>query len=218
MNEYVRPHRDRAVLLTIDTQNDFTTPGAPAAVEGTAEAVPRMRRLVDGFRSVDAPIVHVIRLYRRDGSNVDRCRKEAIESGAAIVRPGTDGAELVTELKPATDVRLDADQLLQGRFQEVGPGEWIMYKPRWGAFYSTDLDDFLRDRSVDTVVVCGCNFPNCPRTTVYEASERDYRIVFVPDATSGTHPTGLAELENIGVTLMDAEEASEWISGEPAAH
>lgn len=212
MNEYTRPHRDSAVLLTIDTQNDFTKPGAPAEIEGTAEVVPQIRRLVEMFRSADALIVHVIRLYKPDGSNVDQCRRDAIEAGAEIVRPETDGAELVEELKPSADVRLDADQLLRGGFQEVGPEEWIMYKPRWSAFYSTDLDDFLRDRSINTVVVCGCNFPNCPRTTVYEASERDYRIVVVPDATSGTYPRGLDELENIGVAVMDAETTSEWIT------
>lgn len=212
MNGYVRPNRENVVLLTIDVQNDFTLPGAPAEIEGTAEAVPQIQRLVKTFRAENAPIVHVIRLYEQNGSNVDQCRRKKIESGAEIVKPRTDGAELVEELKLSADVQLDADQLLQGGFQAVGPREWIMYKPRWSAFYSTDLDDFLSVRSVNTVVICGCNFPNCPRTTVYEASERDYRIVFVPDATSGTYPRGLNELENIGVTLMDTEDAREWIA------
>lgn len=212
MNEYIRPHRDSAVLLTIDTQNDFTLPGAPAEIEGTAEAVPRMQRLVETFRSKDKPIVHVVRLYEQDGSNVDRCRRERIESGAEIVRPGTDGAELVEELKPSANVRLDADQLLHGEFQEVGSREWIMYKPRWSAFYRTELDDFLDALSVDTVVVCGCNFPNCPRTTIYEASERDYRLVIVSDATSGVYERGIMELENIGVTVRETADTVRWIS------
>lgn len=213
MDEHVRPRRDSAVLLTIDVQNDFTLPGAPAEVEGTAEAVPRMQRLVAAFRTRDAPIVHVVRLYRQDGSNVDRCRRERIETGAGIVRPGTDGAELVEELRPSADAGLDADLLLRGEFQIVGPREWIMYKPRWSAFYRTELEEFLDTRSVDTVVVCGCNFPNCPRTTVYEASERDYRLVFVPDATSGAYERGLEELEDIGVAVRGTADTVEWISG-----
>lgn len=212
MDEYTRPRPDSAVLLTIDVQNDFTRPGAPAEIEGTAEAVPRMRRLVEAFRSADAPIVHVVRLYRRDGSNVDRCRRETVESGAGIVRPGTDGAELVDELKPSAETGLDADLLLGGGFQTVGSREWIVYKPRWSAFYRTDLEEFLAARSIDTVAVCGCNFPNCPRTTIYEASERDYRLVFVPDATSGTYERGLEELENIGVSVRGTGDTVEWIS------
>jgi nicotinamidase-related amidase len=212
MGEYTHPHRDSAALLTVDTQRDFTLPGAPAEIEGTAEAVPQMQRLVEAFRSEGAPIVHVVRLYRRDGSNVDQCRKERIESGDAIVQPGTDGAELVAELKPSADVTLDAERLLRGEFQAVGPREWIMYKPRWSAFYRTGLDDFLTDRSVDTVVVCGCNFPNCPRATIYEASERDYRLVFVSDATSGVYERGIDEVENIGVRVAETGETIEWIT------
>lgn len=212
MDEYIQPHPDSAVLLTIDTQNDFTLPGAPAEIEGTDEVVPQMQRLVEVFRSADAPIVHVTRLYKEDGSNVDQCRREAVKSGAEIVRPGTDGAELVKELKPSADVGLDAEQLLRGELQEVGPREWIMYKPRWSAFYRTGLEDFLAARSVDTVVICGCNFPNCPRTTVYEASERDYRLVFVSDATSGVYERGIEELESIGVAVQNTADTIGWIS------
>jgi nicotinamidase-related amidase len=212
MDEFTQPHAESAVLLTIDTQNDFTLPGAPAEIEGTAGVVPQMQRLVEAFRTAEAPVVHVVRLYREDGSNVDPCRREAVESGTEIVRPGSDGAELVEELKPSDDVRLDAEQLLAGEFQEVGPREWVMYKPRWGAFYQTELADFLAARSVDTVVVSGCNFPNCPRTTVYEASERDYRSVFVSDATSGVYERGIEELESIGVAVQNTADTIGWIS------
>jgi nicotinamidase-related amidase len=213
MDAYTRPDPERAALLTIDVQNDFTRPDAPATIEGTEDALPQMERLAEAFRDADAPIVHVLRLYREDGSNVDACRRGAIEDGATIVQPGTNGAELVEELKPAPEVSADPDRLLDGTFQSVGDREWFVYKPRWSAFFRTGLDRFLEERDVDTVVVCGCNFPNCPRTTVYGASARDYRIVFVPEATSGTYERGLDELANIDVALNDVEETIAWIEG-----
>src|SRR3712207_8695876 len=46
------------------------------------------------------------------------------------VRPGEDGAELVSELKPSPEIRLDAERLLGGKIQEIGESEWVMYKPR----------------------------------------------------------------------------------------
>jgi nicotinamidase-related amidase len=64
----------------------------------------------------------------------------------------------------------------------------------------------LHNLGVNTVVVCGCNFPNCPRTTVYEASERDFKIVMAKDATSLVYDIGLQELQNIGVSVMDTDE------------
>jgi nicotinamidase-related amidase len=87
-----------------------------------------------------------------------------------------------------------------------------MYKPRWGAFHNTLLEKHLHGLAVNTVVVCGCNFPNCHRTTIYEASERDFRIILVKDATSLIYDMGLQELQNIGVSLMNTDECIAWLA------
>jgi len=213
MDQYTRPVAGRAALLTIDMQNDFARPDGPATIPGTADIIPQLERLVEAFRAASRPVVHVIRLYHEDGSNVDPCRRQAIQNGAEIVRPGSEGAEVVTELKPAENVSTDPDTLLAGELMAIGPTERILYKPRWSAFYGTRLEAYLRERSVNTVVICGCNFPNCPRTTVYDGSQRDFRIVFVPDATSGTYDRGLNELEAIGVALKETDETIDWITG-----
>jgi nicotinamidase-related amidase len=214
MNNYVGPDWTNAALLTIDVQRDSTLPGAPIEIPGTMESVPKMRKLVQVFRRQDRPTVHVARIYRPDGSNVDLCRRQDIERGKRVMLPGTDGAELVDELKPSPEIELDAESLLDGELQQIGPSEWIMYKPRWGAFYRTSLEKHLRDLGVNTLVVCGCNFPNCPRATIYEASERDLRIAFIPDATSGVYERGLRELENIGVKLANVDELSQKLTAE----
>lgn len=212
-DDYASPDWTNAVLLTIDTQRDFTLPGAPAEVAGTAEVVPNMRRLVGEFRLRTRPIIHVVRIYLPDGSNVDLCRRRDVERGKRVVLPDSDGAELMEDLKPAVETRLDAGRLLAGELQRVGPAEWIMYKPRWGAFHNTPLEDHLTGLGANTVVVCGCNFPNCPRATVYEASERDLRVVLVADAVSGLYERGAEELANIGVGLLGSEECAEAVLG-----
>jgi nicotinamidase-related amidase len=94
--------------------------------------------------------------------------------------------------------------LLSGDFQEIGPLEWVMYKPRWGAFFATGLEAHLRSHGVTTVVVSGCNYPNCPRATLYEASERDFRSVLISDAVSRFDDRGRHEMNDIGVCVIDA--------------
>ncbi len=215
MNRYTEPHRDSAALITIDVQRDFSLPGAPLEIPGTMDAVPRIRRLLDAFRAAGRPIVHVVRLYREDGGNVDPVRRAAVEGGARMAAPGSDGAELMDDLKPTPSLRLDCDALLQGEFQRLAENEYAMYKPRWGAFYGTKLEAFLEERGVDTIVFAGCNFPNCPRTSIYEASERDFRIVAVTDAISGDYDRGIAELRNIGVLAVTTDEALAWSASEP---
>ncbi|HEY9406884.1 MAG TPA: isochorismatase family cysteine hydrolase [Nitrososphaera sp.] len=214
-DKYTSADWQNSALITIDTQNDFTLPNSPFKITGTLEIVPKMRQVLDTFRSMHKPIIHVIRLYNPDGSNVDLCRRRAVaELGKKLVIAGTKGAELVEELKPfssssslsSSKLSLDTELLLQGEQQQVSVNEWIMYKPRWGAFYATPLENHLQKLNVNTVVICGCNFPNCPRTTVYEASERDFRVVLIKDATSKVYEQGLQELENIGVELMTSDD------------
>jgi nicotinamidase-related amidase len=208
---HTQPDPAWAALLTIDVQRDFTLPGAPLEIAGTLEALPAMAKLVEAFREVGRPIVHVVRLYHPDGSNADLPRREAIESGHKWIVPGSDGAELMDDLKPSPALHLDAERLLAGEMQQAGDSEWLMFKPRWGAFYATSLEMHLRGLGVDTVVISGCNFPNCPRTTIYEASERDFKIVFVTDAISGVYEKGLTEMSNIGCALMTAAQCTAWL-------
>ena len=210
--DYIIPDREHSALLTIDVQRDFTLPCAAAEIPGTLQAVPHIQRLVQEYRQHGNPIIHVIRLYRTDGSNVDLCRRQAIESGKQVVIPGSDGAELMDELKPSSTVKLNSTLLLSGQLQQIGHMEWIMYRPRWGAFYNTMLEKHLHDLNVNTVVICGCNFANCPRTTIYEASERDFRIVLVEDATSLVYDIGVQELKNIGVRSMNTDESITFLS------
>jgi nicotinamidase-related amidase len=109
------------------------------------------------------------------------------------------------KLKPPPDSRLDSSLLLSGQLQQIGHMEWIMYKPRWGAFYNTLLERHLQSLGVNTVIVCGCNLPNCPRTTIYEECERDFETVLVKDATSMVYYIGLRELKDIGVSIMNSD-------------
>lgn len=128
-----------------------------------------------------------------------------------MVIVGSNGAEIVDELKPSYYIKLDSNLLLSGSLQELGEKEWIMYKSRWGAFYNTSLEKHLHNLDVNTVVVCGCNYPNCPRTTIYEASERDFKIVMIKDATSLLYDKAIFELQNIGISMMDTDEYISWI-------
>lgn len=211
MDRYTKPDFSSIALITIDTQVD-TLDGQPLEIPGTSAVLPRIRHLLQVFRSRRLPIVHVVRLYKEDGSNVDLCRRRIVEGGASILRPGTPGCELAPELLPQPDARLDTDLLLSGAIQEASPKEVIMYKPRWGAFFKTPLEGYLRGLGVSSLAFTGCNFPNCPRASIYEASERDFRIVLVEDAVSALQERAAQEVREIGVCLMSAADLEEAIS------
>ena len=210
MSHYTDPDFDHAALITIDTQRDVLD-GAPCEIPGTSAVLPAIRRLCDATRARGLPTVHIVRLYEPDGANADLIRRQPIERGAQILIAGTPGCELAPQLL-SSPAELDHEALLAGQIQQLHPGEVAIYKPRWGAFYRTPLEAHLHALKVTTLIFCGCNFPNCPRTSIYQASERDFRVVLATDAISGLYERGERELEGIGVSLMSTAGVLDAIS------
>jgi nicotinamidase-related amidase len=208
MDKYTTPDLTSSALITIDTQCD-TLDGQPLEVQGTSDVLPSVKMLLDMFRELSKPIIHIVRIYKKNGSNVDLCRKSAVECGQSVLLENSPGCDIAPDLMPNPAITLDCRLLLSGGIQRLSPLEVIMYKPRWGAFYKTPLEAYLKKLQVNTLIFIGCNFPNCPRTSIYEASERDYRIVLVTDAVSGLYDRGKKEMENIGVKLYKARKLLE---------
>lgn len=70
---YTEPVWERSALVTVDMQRDFVLDGAPAQVPGTLEVVPAVASLAESYRAARLPIIHVVRAYSADGSDVDLC-------------------------------------------------------------------------------------------------------------------------------------------------
>ena len=205
MSKWTKPQFDSAALVTIDVQRD-TLDGQPFEISGTSQALPRMTELCSHFRQHAQPIVHILRLYLADGSNAELCRRDALANGAQMFLAGHPGREIAAELLPVGAPAPDDASLLNNLAQQIGPQEWYIYKSRWGAFYKSCLEAHLRSLNIDTIVLAGCNYPNCIRATVYEASERDFRVVAITDGISNFTQNGWEELSSIGINLMSAEE------------
>lgn len=201
-DEHTRPQFARAALLTIDMQADVVS--GPHAVPGTEQAVTVAAALARAFRKARRPIVHVVRLYLPDGGNADLCRRSLIASGARLLVSGTPGSQLATGLAPEGTPPLDPELLLSGAAQPLAEGEHVIYKPRWSALYQTPLRRHLDGLGVSTLVVAGCNYPNCPRATIYDASAHDYRLVIAEDAISGFSEHARPELTGIAAWCLTA--------------
>jgi nicotinamidase-related amidase len=67
------------------------------------------------------------------------------------------------------------------------PGEPILHKTSHNAFTTTNLQQWLTEKGVRRIVVCGIRTEQCVETTARVGSDLGYEVVFVTDATA-TNP------------------------------
>ncbi|MEN3111581.1 hydrolase [Uliginosibacterium paludis] len=80
----------------------------------------------------------------------------------------------------------------------VQPGDHVILKRHWGAFYGTDLDLQLRRRGIDTLVLGGVATNFGVESTARQAWEMGYRVVVAEDACTSTS----AALHEMSVTAI----------------
>jgi nicotinamidase-related amidase/MFS family permease len=68
------------------------------------------------------------------------------------------------------------------------PGDIVVRKTRVGAFSTTDLDDQLRSRGITTLILAGLSTSGVLLSTVRDASDRDYRVLVLADASADPQP------------------------------
>jgi nicotinamidase-related amidase/MFS family permease len=67
-------------------------------------------------------------------------------------------------------------------------GDIVVRKTRVGAFSTTDLDEQLRDRGIDTLLLAGLSTSGVMLSTVRDAHDRDYRVFVLADLTADPDP------------------------------
>jgi len=187
----VKMNPEKFALMIIDMQNDFVLPGAPACVAGAYATIPCIRKMLDVFRANRWAVFHVVREYRADGSDIEITRLPGFLNNKRYIVPGTEGCKIVDDLTPIE-------------------GEYRIVKNRFSGFMNTELDFMLRRVGATRLVVCGTQYPNCIRATIFDAISYGYPVINITDATSAQTPqiadANIIDLKNIGVECISSDE------------
>jgi nicotinamidase-related amidase len=188
----------RTAHVVIDLQVGFMGEGALLEMPVARSIVENVNRVSKALRSAGGTIAYVQYKFDADephhwGSHYDRMSPEALERirGAFTV-----GAEQHA-LWPGLDVQ---------------PEDLIVSKTRWSAFIpgTCDLDSLLKARGIDTLIVTGTTTNCCCESTMRDAMQMGYHVLFVQDgnATHGDalHNASLANMVLFG-DVVTADEA-----------
>jgi nicotinamidase-related amidase len=145
-------------LLIIDMLVDFFE-HVPELSAQRARLVAATNQLTDAVRGAGHPVIWVRQEFMPDLSDafLDMRRR-----GIAITIAGTEGAEILPELRQAAS-------------------DHVVVKKRYSAFYGTDLDDLLAALGARALVIGGINTHACVRTTVIDAYQRDYDVTLASE-------------------------------------
>jgi biuret amidohydrolase len=171
-------------LLVIDMQRDFLDPSGYVAQTGVNVNILRrtiapVQRLLSAARSAKIPVIHTREGHRADLSDLTACkRRRAAGSGAPIGSTGPLGRLLV---------RGEAGHAIVGEVAPL-PGETVIDKAGFGAFYATDLELVLRTAGISALTIAGVTTDICVHSTLREAVDRGFDCSTVGDACAAGDP------------------------------
>jgi biuret amidohydrolase len=156
----------KTAMIVVDMQNDFVAPGGGLETPAARAMVPRLVEALQICRSAGIKVIYTTHAHRRDGCDMGLFDDihPPVANRTAVV-DGTPGVEIYSEVAPAA-------------------GEHVIKKHRYSGFFGTDLDIILREWGVDTVIISGTTTENCCFSTARDAMFRNYRVVFLSDATA----------------------------------
>jgi nicotinamidase-related amidase len=186
----------RTALIIIDMQRDFLEPGGFGAALGNdvsrlQAAVGPCGEVLAAARKAGLLVIHTREGHRPDLTDAPPLKVErgdpAMRIGAMgpmgrILVRGQPGHDIVPELYPAA-------------------GEPVIDKPGKGAFYQTDLELMLKNRGIETLLVCGVTTEVCVNTTVREANDRGFRCIVLSDCCASYFP----EFHDMGLKMIKAQ-------------
>jgi nicotinamidase-related amidase len=186
----------RTALVIIDMQRDFLEPGGFGAALGNevallAAAVEPCRRVLAAARHAGMLVIHTREGHRPDLSCAPPIKVMRGDPALRIGAPGPMGRILV---------RGEAGHDIIPELYPVA-GEPVIDKPGKGAFYQTDLELLLKNRGIDTLLVCGVTTEICVHTTVREANDRGLRCIVLSDCCASYFP----EFHEVGLRMIKAQ-------------
>ena len=186
----------RTALIIIDMQRDFLEPGGFGAALGNDvsrlhAAVGPCAKVLAAAREAGLLVIHTREGHRPDLTDAPPLKVHRGDPAMRIGAPGPmgrilvrgePGHDIIPELYPAAD-------------------EPVIDKPGKGAFYQTDLELMLKNRNIETLLVCGVTTEVCVNTTVREANDRGFRCIVLSDCCASYFP----EFHDMGLKMIKAQ-------------
>ncbi len=164
-----------SALLVVDMQKFFLDAATPTFTCGGVAILPTVKRLIEAYRRAQRSVIFTQHVHHPG------------DLDCGIMGWWWKGRCL--EGSPESEFHPDVAPM---------PGEKVVRKHRYSAFYNTDLETVLRCLRIEDLVVTGIMTNMCCESTARDAYYRDYRVFFLADGTGSINEEmHLASLLNL---------------------
>ncbi len=199
MSATERPeYEDGTALLVVDVQNDFADENGSLYVQGGEQVVPIINREIDRAQAAGIPVVYTMDWHPPETPHF---AKYGGKWPVHCVRE-TWGAELHPDLEVVGEV------IHKATGEEDGYSGFSVEDLPTGERRETGLEQMLRDRGVEHVVIAGLATDYCVKETGLDAIRKGFDTEVLTNATRavevepGDGDRALREIEHAGVTLV----------------
>jgi ureidoacrylate peracid hydrolase len=188
--------------VVVDLQVGFIAPGAIAEVPVAGQIVPQVNQVSAALREAGGTNVFIRFTVDLDEPQAwtsmwGRMSQPALDAMVDAFSPGAEQHALWPEL-------------------DVAPQDLIVDKTRFSAFIpgTCTLDEILRAKGIDTLIVTGTVTNCCCESTVRDAMQMGYKVLFVQDGNASfddaSHNATLANM--VGLFFADVVTAEEAVA------
>ncbi len=193
----------RTAHIVVDLQNGFMREGAAVEVPVARAIVPNVNRITRALRAAGG-----LTVYLRYTSDADEPLNWSAWYGDML------SPERSRELREVFTPGHPDFELWPGL--DVQPADPVVNKTRFSGFVpgTCDLDDMLRARGIDTLIITGTLTNCCCESTARDANQRNYKVVFVTDGNA-THTDWEhnATLSNMAAIFADVQSTDQVVAG-----
>lgn len=193
-------------VIVIDMQNAYASLGgyvdlAGFDISGAAQTITRIAKVLDSARASGIQIVYLQNGWDPDyveaggpgspnwhKSNALKAMRQRPELSGKLLARGTWDYDIVDALKPRE-------------------GDIRVAKPRYSAFFNSQLDSVLRSRGIRTLVFVGIATNVCVESTLRDGFHLEYFGVMLEDAT---HQLGEEFIQR--ASIYNIEKFFGWVS------
>ena len=204
--EPIRVSVEETAIVVIDMQNAYASPGgyvdlAGFDISGSAGTIGQIAKVLETGRAAGVTIV-----YLQNGWDADY-----VEAGG----PGSPNWHKSNALKTMRDrPELQGQLLAKGGwdYELVGPlapqpGDIVLHKTRYSAFFNSQLDSTLRARGIRNIVFVGIATNVCVESTLRDGFHLEYFGVMLEDATHHLGPEFMQQ-----ASVYNVEKFFGWVS------